>query len=187
MSPMTRPDGPSRADRIETDAFVEHLVQHRHALSAFIAKLLVNHADVEDVFQRTSVILWKKIEEFDQTGSFFHWACGIAFNEVRNHLRVKQRNRLHFDTELLEVLAEEAVAEREESEARLASLRECVRHLSNRQQEILRRCYAGSVTITEVAETLGRERSALYKQLARLRTTLMDCIDRRLSPAGAER
>ena len=48
--------------------------------------------------------------------------------------------------------------------------------LSSRQQQILRRCYDGTPTISEVADTLGRSRDALQKQLARLREKLSDCI-----------
>ena len=84
------PDGSGGDER--TDQFVARLIEHRHRLYAFIAKQLVHPADVEDVLQRTSVILWKKRDQFDPDGNFFNWACGIAFNEVRNFLTVQRRS-----------------------------------------------------------------------------------------------
>lgn len=168
----------------ETDEFVACLMEHRHRIYAFIAKQLVNPADVEDVFQRTSIVLWKKMADFDPEGSYFHWACGIAYNEVRNFLTVQRRNRLYFDAELLELLAEEAKDEEELSEARLDALRSCMSNLSDRQRQILQRCYSGAASITEVAESLGRNRGALYKQIARLREKLLDCIRIRLAREG---
>ena len=168
----------------ETDEFVARLMEHRHRIYAFIAKQLVNPADVEDVFQRTSIVLWKKMDQFDPEGSFFHWACGVAYNEVRNFLTVQRRNRLYFDAELLDLLAEEAKDEEELSEARLDALRSCMSNLSDRQRQILQRCYAGAASITEIAESLGRNRGALYKQLARLREKLLDCIRIRLAKEG---
>ena len=175
-------DSPS--DDAITDAFVVRLMEHRHRLYAFIAKQLVNPADVEDVFQRTSIVLWKKMGEFDPEGSFFHWACGVAYNEVRNFLTVRRRERLHFDTELLDLLAAEARDEEALSQARLSALRACISHLSERQQEILQRCYTTATSITETAASLGRNRGALYKQLARLRAKLLDCIRLRLAREG---
>ena len=172
------------ADDFASDAFVAQLMEHRHRIYAFIAKQLVNPADAEDVFQKTSIVLWKKMHEFDASGSFFHWACGIAFNEVRNFLTMQRRSRLHFDAELVELLAEEAKSEGELSEARLSAMRHCMERLSARQQEILRRCYLGTSTITQVAEDIGRERGALYKQLARLKEKLIDCIRIRLAQEG---
>ncbi len=168
-----------------TATFMALLMEHRHRLYAFIAKQLVNPADVEDVFQKTSIVLWKKMQDFDAQGSFFHWACGIAFNEVRNFLTVQRRSRLHFDVELVELLAKEAAEEESLSESRLDALRHCLRQLSERQHLILQQCYAGTETITEVAQQLGRERTALYKQLARLREKMLACIRLRLAQEGA--
>ncbi|TWU32504.1 sigma-70 family RNA polymerase sigma factor [Novipirellula artificiosorum] len=167
---------PLSSDEEKTDVFVALLLDHRHRLYAFIAKQLVNQADVEDVFQRTSIVLWKKMEEFDSDGSFFHWACGVAFNEIRNFLTVRRRSKLHFDDSLVQLLAEEATQECELTESRLTALRHCMSGLADRQQEILRRCYMGTESITEVAKGLRRERSALYKQLARLKEKLLHCI-----------
>ena len=168
-----------------TAAFMALLMEHRHRLYAFIAKQLVNPADVEDVFQKTSIVLWNKMQDFDTQGSYFHWACGIAFNEVRNFLTVQRRSRLHFDVELVELMAREAAEEESLSESRLDALRLCLRELSERQQLILQQCYAGTESITEVAQQLGRERTALYKQLARLREKLLACIRLRLTHEGA--
>lgn len=179
---LPQPDSPG--DDNASDAFVALLMEHRHRIYAFIAKQLANPADAEDVFQKTSIVLWKKMHEFDPEGSFFHWACGVAFNEVRNFLTVQRRSRLHFDVELVELLAEEARSEGELSESRLSALQHCMEQLSARQQEILRRCYMEAATITEVAEGLGRERGALYKQLARLKEKLIDCIRIRLAQEG---
>ncbi|QDU93298.1 sigma-70 family RNA polymerase sigma factor [Lignipirellula cremea] len=178
---------PSSSEEASADAFVTLLVQHRHALYAFIAKQLVNPADVEDVFQKTSLVLWKKMEQFDPAGRFFPWACGVAFNEVRNFLSVQRNSRLHFDAELVALLAEEAAAEDALSQARLSVLQECLAKLSDRQQEILRRCYMGTESITDVAERLGRERGALYKQLARLKEKLLECMRPRLAAWETDR
>ena len=177
----------SSAEEAATSAFISRLMAHRHRIYAFIAKQLVNPADVEDVFQRTSIVLWKKIGQFNPDGSFFHWACGVAHNEVRNFLTGQRRSRLHFDVELVDLLAQEAEAEEDISEARLGALRECMAHLPDRQQRILQQCYAGTASVTEVAEGLSRSRDALYKQLARLREKLADCIRLRLGREGVSR
>lgn len=168
-----------------TDAFVSLLVQHRHSLYAFIAKQLVNPADAEDVFQKTSLVLWKKMEQFDRDASFFHWACGIAFNEVRNFLTVQRRGKLHFDVDLIQLLAQEAAEEKELTDSRLSALRECLSKLPARQQQILRRCYMGTDSISDVADGLRRQRTAIYKQLARLKEKLRACIQQRMVAVGA--
>ena len=183
---MTLPD-PNMApahDDDATEAFIREMTAHRHRVCAFIAKQLVNPADVEDVFQKTSLVMWKKMDAFDPEGSFFGWACGIACNEVRNFLTVKRRSRLHFSADLVELLSEEAKEEGDLTQARLEALRTCVTTLTEGQRMVLRRCYAGTETITEVAAETGCGRDALYKQLARLRGKLMNCIRLRLRREG---
>jgi RNA polymerase sigma-70 factor, ECF subfamily len=184
---MNMPERKSESgDDAATDAFVVLLMEHRHRLYAFIAKQLVNPADVEDVFQKTSVVLWKKMDQFERDGSFFHWACGIAFHEVLNFLKGQRRSKLHFDSELVHLLAAEAAEEAALTNSRLAALRHCMKTLSERQQQILRSCYMGTDSITEVADQLGRQRTALYKQLARLKEKLLGCIQKQVSVVGGE-
>ena len=182
---MTAKDIPDQQPEDDaSEAFVGLLLQHRHTLYAFIAKQLVNPADVEDIFQKTSIVLWKKMGSFDRDGSFFHWACGIAFNEIRNFLTKQRRSGLQFDMELVELLAQEAEEEELLSASRLEALRYCLEELSIRQQSILRQCYFGSESISDVANKMNRERGALYKQLARLREKLLACIRLRLLQEG---
>ncbi len=170
-----------------TEAFVTQLTEHRHRIYAFIAKLLMNSADAEDIFQRTSLVLWRKMAQFDPAGSFFHWACGIAYNEVRNFLTVQRRSKLYFDADLVDLLATEAQQEDQLSQDRLAAMRKCIATLAPQQQQILKQCYTPPASITTIAASLGRSRDALYKQLARLRQALGQCIRRRLKQEGVER
>jgi RNA polymerase sigma-70 factor (ECF subfamily) len=124
------------------------LMGHRHRLYAFFAKQVVNPADVEDVFQKTSLVLWKKMQNFDAEGRFFHRACGIAFNEFYNFLTVQRRSRLYLDVELIELMARVAAEEESLSESRLDAFRNCLRELPERQQLTLQQSYAGTETIT---------------------------------------
>lgn len=182
---MNQPSDDSSYENDKTEQFVALLMGHRHRLYAFIAKQLVNPADVEDVFQKTSIVLWKKMEQFDVSKSFFHWSCGIAVNEVRNFLKTSKRGAIHFDPMLIDLIAEESIDEGTLTEHRLAALRLCIQELSQRQQQIVRRCYLGTESITDVADQMGRQRGALYKQLARLKGKLSDCIRLRVKLEGA--
>ncbi len=168
-----------------TETFLRLLMEHRHRIIAFLAKQLVTPADVEDVFQKTSLVLWKKMSDFDVEGSFFHWACGIAFNEVRTFLTTQRRSKMQFDSDLVELLAHEAEEEGDLSEARREALDECINKLPAHQQSILQQCYSDDRSITDIASDLGRNRGALYKQLARLREVLRACVRSQLAQQRA--
>jgi RNA polymerase sigma-70 factor (ECF subfamily) len=59
------------------DQFVERFVRSQDRIYAYVATLLPNRADAEEVFQQTSLILWKKWQQFDPSRDFVRWACGM--------------------------------------------------------------------------------------------------------------
>jgi RNA polymerase sigma-70 factor, ECF subfamily len=69
------------------DQFVERFVRSQDRIYAYVATLLPNRADAEEVFRQTSLILWKRWQQFDPDRDFVRWACGIAHHEVQNFLR----------------------------------------------------------------------------------------------------
>ena len=93
-------------DSHRQEQFARAFLQYQDRLYGHIVLMLPNRHDAEDVFQQTSLILWKKWDEFDWGGDFLAWACGIAHNEVRNFLRHRGRDRLVLSDKLLDDLAD---------------------------------------------------------------------------------
>ncbi len=74
----------SRALEVE---FAENLRRSRPQLFAFIYSLVRDFDDAEDLYQQTSLILWKKYDQYLPTKSFGAWACGVARFEAAKFLR----------------------------------------------------------------------------------------------------
>lgn len=161
------------------DEFVVQLVQHRQRLFGYILALVPNLADAEDLFQRTSLILWRKFGEFDSQRDFSAWACGIAFLEVQNFRRTRGRDRLQFDDLLLQQLAAEHAVNDEAGALRQRLLYGCIDALPSADRGLVRECYQGDDTIQSVAFRLGQSTNALYKRLQRIRHKLHDCVRRK--------
>jgi len=60
-------------------------------------------------------------------------------------------------------------------------LDECIKRLTGQQREIIERCYGGAMSIKEVADSLGRTATGLYKALNRIRQVLWECIEHSLA------
>ena len=75
-------------------------------LVAYLASLLGNWHDAEDVFQQASVTMWRKFDTFEPGTNFDAWATKVAFYESREFRRLKARERFQFSDALLERLAE---------------------------------------------------------------------------------
>jgi RNA polymerase sigma-70 factor (ECF subfamily) len=159
--------------------FVERFLKEQHRIFGYVVTLVPQRADAEEIFQETSLLLWEKWEEFDQTRDLLPWACGIAHNVVRNYLRKKRPTPVGFDDEMLSSLAGVRLAREDALATRRASLEECLQQLRPQQRKIVEQCYGGGGPLHELAATLGLSANALYLKLRRLREVLLDCVTRR--------
>ena len=168
-------------DQQQHKQFTRMFVTHQARIYGYVATLVPNRADAEEIFQETSMVLWEKWEEFDADRDFVRWACGIAHNVTRNFLRKQHRSRAYFDTEFVERVASARLDEHEYLDARRQALAECVSQLPERQRSLLERCYSGVETIRSVAEQLGLTANSLYLKLRRIRRIVFECVNRALT------
>ena len=167
-----------------TEAFLKEFALHHDRLFAYLFSLLPHRPDAEDVFQRTSLILWQKFDQWDPGSDFLSWACGVAFYEVRNFVRVASRDRLRFGEALLETLSKERTAALKRRDDRVAALQECLKKLDQGERELLQRAYVDEESIRELAARDGRAAQTLYNRLNLLRKRLLECSDLRVGLQG---
>ena len=165
-------------DSSHQDEFAKQFIENQGRLYAYIATLLPNRDDAEEVLQRTSLILWRKWDQYDSSKAFLPWARGIAVNEVRNLLRRSERRNVHLSEPILEMLVAEM--DERQDEGRTAALSTCIERLQHKQKDLLEQCYLGSSGIQTVAQSLGLSPAAVYMRLHRIRKTLAECINREL-------
>ena len=164
--------------------FIEHYSKDRDRLFAYIYALVPHQADAEDVFQRTSLLLWSKFSDFDRVRPFLPWACSIAHYEVRNFLRSVRRDRLHFDEELVEQIAVLRTAKLTAGENRLDALRLCMERLKAGDKDLVERAYGNKSTIKEFAEASGVAVQTLYNRISLARSKLLSCLKMRIAQTG---
>ena len=146
------------------------------ALRAFLRQLLPTWHDVDEVLQETSIVLWKKFDQFEQGTSFSAWASMVARFEVLKYRRKKSRDRHVFSDETLELLAEECLDMEEKLAEQRQTLKTCFAKLEEKQRILLIQSYSRDLTIKELAENEGKTPGSLYKVLDRLRVKLMKCV-----------
>jgi RNA polymerase sigma-70 factor (ECF subfamily) len=169
-----------------TEAFLKEFALHHDRLFTYLFSLLPHRPDAEDVFQRTSLILWQKFDQWDPSSDFLSWACGVAFYEVRNFVRVASRDRLRFGEALLETLSKDRTATLKQRDDRVAALQECLKKLDQGERELLQRAYIDEESIRELAARDGRAAQTLYNRLNLLRRRLLECTDLRVGLQGGK-
>ncbi|TWT75683.1 ECF RNA polymerase sigma factor SigH [Posidoniimonas polymericola] len=166
--------------------FARIFATHDRWLYAYLISLLGNAADAEEVFQETCVVIWKEYERFDLSTNFVKWAAVVAHHQVLTFRRKQIRDRRFLSLELVNLLAAEAIERSSLMEDRRAALDGCLQKLRSSDRDLIAACYSDTQTrYRDVAAKLNRPENTVYKALARIRRSLHDCIDRRLTTGGA--
>ena len=177
-------DGLGRRDQSATtpDArtqFVQLLIDVQPRLFAYISTLLGNVHDASNVLQETNMLLWQKSDEFEPGSNFRAWARGIAYYKALAFVRDGSADKLIIDQALIEQYFAESDSW-DDDERRIA-LRHCVSKLDARQRQLLRRRYENDASMKQLAQQQGKSEAAVKMALRRVRETLMNCIQRKLS------
>ncbi|TWT87495.1 ECF RNA polymerase sigma factor SigE [Pseudobythopirellula maris] len=163
------------------------LTASQDRLRAYILACVGNYNDASDILQKTNVVLLRKSKDFADSGEFEAWAFSTAKYEVLSHVRDRQRDRLAFSPELVEVMVEAAAAQVGNLAARQAALSGCLSKLSADKRRLIRMRYAEDLSITQVASGVGKSTGAVKAMMRRLRGMLHECVKKRLSepdPSG---
>ena len=167
-----RPETPE--DR--TALFVPLFTASEWRLRAFIYGMVPSQEDVDEVMQEVSTVLWKKFDQYEPGTEFIRWAFVVARYEVLMYRRKKARDRLYFNEDLLDVLAEEFEEGSDRMEEERAALRDCLNRLKEGDRALLMAAYAKDLRINQMAEAAGKTPTSLYKRLNRLRKRLTICV-----------
>ena len=132
-------------------------------LFGYLYALVHNRNDTEDLYQQTSMVLWKKFDEYREGTSFFNWALTAARYEMLNFLRTRSRRR-QFSAELRANLSDDFSAlDTTLLQARLEALQDCKERLDEEDRCLLEACYGSERSFRETASHLGRSPRSVYK------------------------
>lgn len=165
--------------------FLSLFLRSEREVFRYVAALVPNVADAEDIVQQTAVVLWDKFDAYDPNQPFTPWACRFALNKAKQWIERRQRWQALLANGLAEELALRREALRPELEARFAHLEACVNKLPEDHRAIVEGYYYRRDKIEVIAEGSGRTVTATYKTLQRIRQTLQACIENAASPEGS--
>ena len=157
-------------------------------IRAFIRTLVSDPLAVDDVFQEVALVLWQKFDRYDPLRPFDAWARGVVAKEVLVMRRGKARCPTPFPPDVVVAILDEFerfVASGGMTSERAEALERCVETLPPLSQKMLRLRYGKSMSVKQVALSLGRTIAPTQRALSRIRQRLADCIERRLTSVSS--
>src|SRR5439155_15875370 len=71
--------------------FLSLFLRSEREIFRYVAALVPNLADAEDIVQQTAVALWEKFDSYDPNQPFTPWACRFALNKTKQWIERRQR------------------------------------------------------------------------------------------------
>jgi len=165
--------------------FAERVVRTQQRVFRYVASLVPNRADAEELFQQTCLTLWENWDRYDPELDFLPWACGFAHNHVRNFQRKRVNTQVQLEADVVDLLAARSSEIQRADDDRLTALRQCLAQLDEKNRALVEGYYAGR-TVPEIAAARSSTPNAIYKLLHRVREALQECVTKRLAQgAGA--
>lgn len=183
--------GLTENDQSRIERFTGYFLELRPVLSAFlVTRTGGDPSAAGDCLQEVAVVLWKKHEAGWSAEDFRRYAFRCAEIEARSYRRKCHRlgKRIVFlAPDVIQALGnetqEQAGADPAHNRQRLNALQLCLDGLDPIQRELLDARYEKDGVGKSIA-TIAQERDCqietLYKRLERIRTSLQNCILKRL-------
>ena len=165
--------------------FLSLFLRSEREVYRYVAALVPNPADVEDIVQQTALALWEKFDSYDPSQPFTPWACRFALNKTRQWVERHQRWKALLDGGLAEELAQRREHLHPELEVRLRHLEHCLQRLPAEQRSLVEGYYYRREEMGQLAQGSGRTVASAYKTLQRIRQALLVCMETSASPGAS--
>ena len=171
--------------KVTQQQFLSLFLRSEREIIRYVAALVPNLADVDDIVQQTAISLWEKIDAYDPARPFTPWACRFALNKTRQWIERRQRWQALLANGLAEELEQRRAELQPEWETRLQCLEGCLAQLPDKQRSLVEAYYFRRDGVETLATDTGRSIGATYKMLQRIRHSLQRCIEDAATPEGA--
>lgn len=183
---------PSLLDQDRAELFSSQFSTLRIELYAFLlSRIGADVSSAEDCLQEIALVLWNKHDSNWTSEDYRRYAFRCASIEIKSYFRKNKKSQKHItylSPEVVNTLSAEVIkCEREDaarSMQRIDALKQCMSQLSSEEKELLDARYdkqGRRFTINALAAHRCCKITTIYKQLERLRSSLHQCVSKRIN------
>lgn len=178
----------ARVLRGDTAAFEAVVRRYELPLRAWLAAHVPPGVDVDEIAQRSFLIAFTQLGQFEPGTNFGAWLFTIARYQLRTETTRLRRVADYHARYGLNLLQQELDRRCEEPPemwtTRLEQLQRCLDLLGGHLRRFVDWRYDEEVSLEEMALRSGRSVAAVKKQLWKIRQQLQQCVENRLAAEG---
>ncbi|MCG8700060.1 MAG: sigma-70 family RNA polymerase sigma factor [Bacteroidales bacterium] len=157
--------------------------EHTNMLLTYIRATINDPATVDDIFQETMLVAWRRFEDYNPTRPLAAWLRGIARKLILSHYSDRKKAPITCHETVLKLLDERLSSiDRQPGDSwkdKVIALDACLETLSPAMRQCIELFYQDEHKTDDIAHTLKSTREAVKKRLQRARTLLADCLRRK--------
>lgn len=138
------------------NAFTQLLKRHREPVFFQIKKMVIEHADADDIAQAVWIKVWNKLDGFKQESAFSTWLFRVAYNETLNFIAQKKRIQGQTKQNYLEHEADHPVSSNALKETQIQiKLERAIAELPEKQRFVFMLRYYEAYDYEKIASITG--------------------------------
>lgn len=158
--------------------FTELIIAAQPRLYSYALALTPDLDAANEVLQEANRVILESEDQYDPERDFLSWACGVLRYRVLGRVRDRDRDKLHFNSDLVEKLATQSALRNLASDEQRARLRSCYEKLTEHQRMLLDLRYESGSTVEAMSQSLDRPATSISSSLTKIRRKLTDCVQR---------
>jgi RNA polymerase sigma-70 factor (ECF subfamily) len=164
--------------------------ENSRMLMVYLRSLVRDEAAIDDLFQESMMVAWRRLDECDLDRPFGPWLRGIASRLVMAHYRKQKNVPVILHETVLQVVDRHFENINQLAgdtwDDKVAALRDCVDALPARQKDVINGRYFDGLQTQVLAEQLEVTLEACKKRLQRGRAMLAECLKKKGVLSAAE-
>jgi RNA polymerase sigma factor (sigma-70 family) len=143
-------------------AFTSIVKKYQERLYWHIRRMVISHADADDVMQNTFIKVWNALDNFRADSQLYTWLYRIATNESLTHMEKNQKKAtLNYD-DVQSNLSQKIIAEDNFDSQKLEwKLQLAIQQLPDKQRAVFNLRYYDEMPYDQMSEVLGTSTGAL--------------------------
>lgn len=170
-------------NRRDREVFAVLVREHAEMLLTYIRATIRDPGTVDDIFQDTMLVAWRRFDDYDRSRPLAAWLRGIARKLILAHYSNRSHEPLYSSEAMLNLIDERmAHIDGQKGDTwkdRVAALETCMEHLPEALRRSIELFYRNDCKTEEIAERMETTREAVKKRLQRARRLLADCLRRK--------
>jgi RNA polymerase sigma-70 factor, ECF subfamily len=161
------------------EQFIFLMSTNQRKIYSYVLTAVGRQAIAEEIMQQTFLMMWRNFSRFEEGTNFSAWGKEIAKYEIFNY-RKKKAKELFLDHESLSRVLEAAQEVEKAADQRMKALDGCLKKLTDKNRSLIQYRYTEGLACSIIAEKMNFPVSTIYKTLARIHSSLQECIHRTL-------